>query len=756
MNDLNQKAGKSGKNQPFRVEDHGRPKNKGLQRMQKPAEPEQGNMKAIREDYDDGLYDELKKYRLKINEEKISSFWKEYILKNLGMFYDFLSSRPLTLKEISEEEISGYLKHLFEIRDKAGFYLTAIVQRENIRNVKNFLTWACSEGIIPVNPLQLFNILQYRKQLEQKIHARRLNLYKERGAVLTYSNKTLFEMYELHLKENFKGCVKALERVKRPVQRLILFCKERGINFNFFPKEKEREYFDYLVSYEKYPSLKTCKETVEDYIVYARRFFRWVYEEGYHENYPFKEWNAQEIKRIFQSKEKESSVVRKRYYSIKELLTSYKKYLRKAYTSNEIVRNYYQSLKFFIRTSKIFRIPFHKVNSETVEKLKEYLFSYEYQPGCLYSAGFQAEYIGRIKRFYDWAVKKGFVMEHPLKEFNQNQYIREIKASCINRKHEQRKFTELIPPIFKAIFDDITLYEETFGFCATTIENHQRGWKIFFEYLEQRNLFDLKSVDESLLHDYYFYLMKCRKNDGKRIALNSRTRHLVAVKRLFQYLYRFKKIEKDPSECIEIPKQQAGLPTAGLNHREMLKLFETQDGLSPVSILRRAVLEFLYAAGCRSKETRSIRLNEIDLDKGFVRINNPKGGKRFQRVVPIGEGAVYWIKKYLREVRSKFKTIETDVLFLNKDGRALSRNTLLNIVKSSHMRAGVRKNGIVCHSMRVTSATELLKGNLNIKLLQDYLGHRSIQSTEKYIRLVPMDLKKAYLKCHPRAIVQSK
>ena len=134
----------------------------------------------------------------------------------------------------------------------------------------------------------------------------------------------------------------------------------------------------------------------------------------------------------------------------------------------------------------------------------------------------------------------------------------------------------------------------------------------------------------------------------------------------------------------------------------------------------------------------------------MVRIDEPKGGKGFERVIPIGKTACFWTRRYIHEVRQKDARPDSLHLFINKKGDVYTGSTIKNILRKYHLKSGLRKKRIVTHSFRVSCATEMLKRGADIKIVQEQLGHRSIQSTEKYLRLVPTDLKKAHLKYHPR------
>jgi integrase/recombinase XerD len=275
------------------------------------------------------------------------------------------------------------------------------------------------------------------------------------------------------------------------------------------------------------------------------------------------------------------------------------------------------------------------------------------------------------------------------------------------------------------------------------------------------------------------------------------------LKRLFSHLARFRHIRRDPASAIELPKNPRGLPTSGIKDREIQLLLESASTDTQFGLRDRAILETLYSTGVRNKELRFVKVQDIDFEMGLLRINTPKGGALYQRVIAIGKNALYWVQRYLKESRSLFlkwgtkkeemrngkaeseedgrdenrekkngekgngetllpvtasdkKTLARDYLFLNKEGSRMSSEAMLRVVKNALFRSKLRNPRIVTHSFRVACATGMLKGRgqkmqgADIKWVQEQLGHANIQSTSKYLRLVPGELKRIHSLHHPR------
>ena len=162
---------------------------------------------------------------------------------------------------------------------------------------------------------------------------------------------------------------------------------------------------------------------------------------------------------------------------------------------------------------------------------------------------------------------------------------------------------------------------------------------------------------------------------------------------------------------------------------------------------KRQIIELMYSAGLRVSEITNLRLNDIDIDEGFIRIKG-KGSK--ERIVPLGSVAKNILNRYLMEVRPKLvKKMNTDYLFLNWRGGRLSRVSVWKIIKFYARKAGIKKE-ISPHTLRHSFATHLLNNGADLRSVQELLGHSSIATTQIYTHLNYEKLKKFHLEYHPR------
>ena len=245
--------------------------------------------------------------------------------------------------------------------------------------------------------------------------------------------------------------------------------------------------------------------------------------------------------------------------------------------------------------------------------------------------------------------------------------------------------------------------------------------------------------------DILDHLMRLR---DQNLAPSSVGRKLVAIKVFFRFLAGQGLLRADPSGVIESPRLMKGLPEV-LDVEEMTRLLRAADGLGGKKSVRdRAILELLYASGLRVSEAAGLKLSELNQEAGFLRCIG-KGGK--ERVVPVGKHALQWIQKYLAEARPAFNPKpESRQIFLNRFGRALSRQTIWMLIKHYAKRAEIKKS-IKPHTLRHSFATHLLEAGADLRVVQELLGHSSIATTQIYTHVDRARLKAIHAKFHPRA-----
>jgi integrase/recombinase XerD len=223
--------------------------------------------------------------------------------------------------------------------------------------------------------------------------------------------------------------------------------------------------------------------------------------------------------------------------------------------------------------------------------------------------------------------------------------------------------------------------------------------------------------------------------------------HAVALRILFRFLVQRKMLERDPTEFLGVPKIERYLPET-LSEPEIAKLLAAAGGKTPLEIRDRAIVELLYASGLRVSELCGARLENLDLEQGFIRVIG-KGNK--QRLVPVGSGARKALARYLEAGRPELVGKKTGgEIFLSVRGRKLTNQRIWQLLVALGRRAGLDKD-VHPHLLRHSFATHLLQGGADLRIIQEMLGHADISTTQVYTHVDTRGLQQAHRQFHPRA-----
>ena len=229
------------------------------------------------------------------------------------------------------------------------------------------------------------------------------------------------------------------------------------------------------------------------------------------------------------------------------------------------------------------------------------------------------------------------------------------------------------------------------------------------------------------------------------LSKRSQSRLLSALRSFFDWTVSEGWRKENPCDGISSPKLGRYLP-AVLSVEEVTAIMDSVDLSTPGGIRDRAILEVLYGCGLRVSEAAALRVSDVFLKEGFVRVIG-KGNK--QRLVPLGEMAAQAVMQYLDVRGEPADTESEDILFLNRFGRGLSRVALFNLVKKQSLIAGVRKE-ISPHTFRHSFATHLIENGADLRVVQEMLGHESILTTEIYTHIDTSTWQASILSHHPR------
>jgi len=278
------------------------------------------------------------------------------------------------------------------------------------------------------------------------------------------------------------------------------------------------------------------------------------------------------------------------------------------------------------------------------------------------------------------------------------------------------------------------------GLSENTLSSYRRDLLTFAIWLrdKRRPLLDARRED---IMAYLAHRL------GKGIKARSTARLLSTLRGLYRYLLREQRISEDPTLRVENPKLGRGLPNT-LSESEVDQLIEAPDLETPVGYRDRTMLELLYACGLRVSELVGLRLSQVNLRQGVIRIIG-KGGK--ERLIPIGEQAIDWVARYVREARGDLlkKNLQNDVLFPSNRGSAMTRQAFWYRIKHYAAIARIERE-ISPHTLRHAFATHLLNHGADLRVVQLLLGHSDLSTTQIYTHIADHRMKELHQAHHPR------
>lgn len=228
-------------------------------------------------------------------------------------------------------------------------------------------------------------------------------------------------------------------------------------------------------------------------------------------------------------------------------------------------------------------------------------------------------------------------------------------------------------------------------------------------------------------------------------SVRTQARLIAGIHSFYRFLLYHNYIEQDPSELLETPKKEHRLPDV-LTLDEIDSMIAQLDMSKPESHRNRAIIEMLYGSGLRVSELVNLKISDIYRQEGFMRITG-KGNK--QRLVPISPVADEWLSYWFQDRNQlDIKPEFSDIVFLNRYGRQLTRAMIFTIIKTLARQANIHKT-ISPHTLRHSFATHLLQNGADLRVIQQLLGHEDITTTEIYTHIEIQDLREAILKFHP-------
>ncbi len=280
------------------------------------------------------------------------------------------------------------------------------------------------------------------------------------------------------------------------------------------------------------------------------------------------------------------------------------------------------------------------------------------------------------------------------------------------------------------------------GLSRNTLDSYRRDLNKFSAWLSaQRGVASILQATQADMQGFLAYLMSEQKAKA-----TSTSRAISSLKRLYRYLLRQNRVSADPTLQIDTPKLPRSLPKS-LTEEDVEQLLGAPDVQAPLGLRDRTMLEVLYASGLRVSELVGLKIAQVSLDMGVVRVMG-KGSK--ERLVPLGEEALDWLKRYLAEARPLLLGGQiSDALFVTQRGEGMTRQMFWYLIKKHAKLGGVHKP-LSPHTLRHAFATHLLNHGADLRVVQMLLGHADISTTQIYTHVARERLKALHAKHHPR------
>lgn len=274
--------------------------------------------------------------------------------------------------------------------------------------------------------------------------------------------------------------------------------------------------------------------------------------------------------------------------------------------------------------------------------------------------------------------------------------------------------------------------------AENTMASYSNDLKAYGLWLDEKGL----TYENAVYSDLAGYTAAMKGAGLKTTSIN---RRLSTIRQFYRFLLDEGVVEADPSRDIVMPRRAQYLPEV-LNVNEVEGLLNAPDISTPLGKRDKAMLELLYATGLRVSELVKLKMNSINMGAGFL-ITKGKGGK--ERLVPMGEKAIYWTAEYIETVRPSMIVKKNENLFFSNRGTAMTRQNFWYIIKRYAASAGIFRD-ISPHTLRHSFATHLLAGGADLRSVQMMLGHSDISTTQIYTHITSQRLKEVHTRYHPR------
>lgn len=285
------------------------------------------------------------------------------------------------------------------------------------------------------------------------------------------------------------------------------------------------------------------------------------------------------------------------------------------------------------------------------------------------------------------------------------------------------------------------------GYATSTIANRRTHLSLFIRWLRAGGVNRASEVTLRHLERYRFALARAHQEDGHPLSRGTQAQRLSAVRTFFAWMTRTGRLSYNPAADLELPRRPRRLPRVVLTAEEAESVLARPDIGDPLGVRDRAILELLYSTGIRRTECSGIHLDDLHLERRLLFVREGKGGH--DRVVPVGDRAIRWIRCWMDDGRRLFaRNVDPGSMFLTRSGRRVGPKRLSELVARYIQDADLGKRGS-CHLFRHTMATLMLEGGADIRHIQEILGHSQLSTTALYTHVSVQHLQEVHRRTHP-------
>ncbi len=278
-----------------------------------------------------------------------------------------------------------------------------------------------------------------------------------------------------------------------------------------------------------------------------------------------------------------------------------------------------------------------------------------------------------------------------------------------------------------------------------TFDNYRRDIEQYLLFIEKN--YGLDNYNNITLDQIRNFIKSLKRQN---LSTASICRKISSIRDFHKFLKKEGVLVENVAMFIDMPKVEKKLPST-LSIEEVDSLIESIDTSTTIGLRNKALIEMFYATGFRVSEICNLETKDLNMTMGFVKTYS-KGNK--ERIVPLGEEATTALRKYLLESRPILsREIYSDYVFLNKDGKSISRQGIYKLIKKLVEEAEINKD-VTPHTLRHSFATHLIENGIGLRELQSLLGHSDVTTTQIYIHISNIRLKNIYEENHPRANIK--